>query len=99
MMIGRMMSRTSPHQRKAKKSYTLSPEVDAFLETLRRKRQAESVSAVLEEILQNVRREQERESINRAVTDYYSSLSDDELEEHSQWGEFALTQFPAEEGT
>lgn len=98
-MIGRTMSRTTgQHQRKAKKSYTLSPETVAFLETLRCWRQAESVSAVLEEILQNVRRQQERASVDRAVSDYHSSLSDDELEEHAQWGELATMQVPKKEG-
>jgi hypothetical protein len=82
---------------KAKKSFTLSPETVAFLEQMRKLRQAESVSAILEEILQDVRREQERASVEQAVTNYYSSLSDDELEEHARWGEFALAQFPKEE--
>jgi len=88
----------SKHGLKAKKSYTLSPETVAFLEQMRKKRQAESVSAILEEILQNVRREQERASVERAVADYYSSLADNELAEHVRWSEFALAQFPKEEG-
>jgi len=93
------MSRTiAPNRRKAKKSYTLSPETVAFLEMLRSKREAESVSAVLEEILQNLRREQERAAVDRAVAEYYSSLSDTEAEEHSRWGDLALAQFPKEEG-
>jgi len=88
------MSRTKhSSDRKAKKSYTLSPEIVEFLEAVRKKRHAESVSAILEEILQGVRREHERASVERAVADYYSSLSDDEVVEHSKWGEFALAQF------
>jgi hypothetical protein len=83
---------------KAKKSYSLSRQTVAFLEQMRKKRQAESVSAILEDILQNVRREQERASVERAVADYYSSLTDAEVQEHAQWGEFALSQFPKEEG-
>lgn len=74
------MTRTAPRQtrRKAKKSYTLSPESVDFLETLRRKRRARSVSFVLEEILQSVRREAEMATINQSVTAYYDSLSDEE---------------------
>jgi hypothetical protein len=83
-------------QRKAKKSYTLSPESVAFLETVRKRRRAASISAVLEEILQAVRRAQERASIEKSVSDYYSSLSDTELQEQAQWGEFALSEFPSE---
>ena len=60
--------RTTPKKtdRKAKKSYTLSPESVAFLETLRKRRRAASISSVLEEILQAVRRQQER-ARNRKV--------------------------------
>jgi len=82
--------------RKAKKSYTLSPESVDFLETLRRKRRARSISFVLEEILQAARREAEMAKINQSVTEYYDSLSDEEVEELSQWGDFALSQFPEE---
>ncbi len=80
--------------RKAKKSYTLSPESLAFLETLRKRRRAASISSVLEEILQAIRRRQERAGIEKSVTAYYSSLSDQEVAEQAQWGEFALSEFP-----
>ena len=92
------MKRTTHRQtgRKAKKSYTLSPESVNFLETLRRKRRARSISFVLEEILQAARREAEMAKINQSVTAYYDSLSDEEAEDLSQWGEFALSQFPTE---
>ena len=92
------MNRTTHRQtgRKAKKSYTLSPESVNFLETLRRKRRARSISFVLEEILQAARREAEMAKINQSVTAYYDSLSDEEAEDLSQWGEFALSQFPTE---
>jgi polyribonucleotide nucleotidyltransferase len=82
--------------RKAKKSYTLSPESVAFLETLRKRRRAASISSVLEEILQAVRRQQERAGIEKSVSAYYSSLSDKEVLEQAQWGEFALREFPGE---
>jgi hypothetical protein len=85
------------HDRKAKKSYTLSLETVAFLEGIRKKRQAGSVSAVLEDILQDLRREQERASVERSMSDYYSSLADSELEELAQWSEFALAQLPRKE--
>lgn len=90
--------RTTPKKtgRKAKKSYTLSPESVAFLETLRKRRRAASISCVLEEILQAVRRQQERASIEKSVSEYYSSLSDQEVLEQAQWGEFALGEFPKE---
>jgi DNA-binding PadR family transcriptional regulator len=83
--------------RKAKKSYTLSPESVEFLEAIRKKRRVTSISAVLEEILQNVRREHERASIERAVAEYYASFSDQDASEQAAWGDFAEQEFPNEE--
>ena len=83
--------------RKAKKSYTLSPESVGFLEVTRKKRHAASTSAILEEILQNVRRENERANIERAVADYYASLSDKQVAEQTEWGDFAEREFPDQE--
>ena len=97
MIEGRIIMPTSTKpQPKAKKSYTLSTESVAFLETLRKRRRAASTSSVLEEILQAVRRRQERVNIEKSVTAYYSSLTDKEVAEQSEWGEFALRQFPDE---
>ena len=98
MISGRMANQTiSKPNRKAKKSYTLSPESVAFLEAVRRKRRAGSISAVLEEILQAVRGENERASVERAVADYYGSLSTEDAKEQAEWGEFALREFPYED--
>jgi hypothetical protein len=83
--------------RKAKKSFTLSPDSVAFLETMREQQQAESISAILDEILQAVRREHERGSLERAVASYYSSLSTEEVTEQADWGTFALGEFPRED--
>jgi hypothetical protein len=93
------MNRTpNSTNRKAKKSFTLSPETIEFLENVRSKRRAESVSAILEEILQDVRRQHERASVERAVASYYSSLSGGELDEQARWGDFALSQVTGEDG-
>jgi hypothetical protein len=91
-----MRTTAKQRDRKAKKSYTLSPESVAFLEALRKRRRAASISAVLEEILQAVRRQQERASIEKSVSAYYSSLSDQEVQEQAEWGEFAFSEFPGE---
>jgi methylthioribose-1-phosphate isomerase len=99
-MFGRTMRRSNTKRsRKAKKSYTLSPESIQFLESLRKKRRATSISAILEEILQRLRRAQERASIEREIAKYYDSLSDEDLAEDVRWGEFAMQEFPSEHGT
>ena len=94
----RTMNRTVRNTvRKAKKSYTLSIESVAFLEEMRKRRRAGSISSILEEILQEVRRTHQRAALNRAVSDYYDSISDENVKEQAAWGEFALSQFGDEE--
>jgi hypothetical protein len=80
--------------RKAKKSYTLSPESIDFLEAIRKKRQAHSTSAVLDEILQTIRRGQKKKALEREIADFYDSLPGEDVEEQARWGEFALGEFP-----
>ena len=88
------MRTTAKHEhRKAKKSYTLSPESVAFLEALRKRRRAASISSVLEDILQAVRRQAERAKIEKSIDAYYSSLSDEQAAEHAEWGDFATSEF------
>jgi hypothetical protein len=54
------------------------------------------VSSVLEEILQAARREEARARADRGIADYYSSLSDAEEREQTEWGEFAVREFAKE---
>ena len=77
---------------KIKKSFTLSPESVALLETLRKRQNARSISAILEEVLQAVLRGHEKSSIEEGVADYYSSLSADEATYLARWGDFAKSQ-------
>jgi hypothetical protein len=99
MMKGRIIMPASRKraERKAKKSYTLSPESIAFLEAIRKRRRAASTSSVLEGILQAVRRQEERAKVEKSIDDYYSSLSDKQAAEHSEWGDFATSEFLREE--
>jgi len=39
----------------------------------------------------------ERAAIEAAVSAYYSSLSEKEVLEQAQWGEFAMREFPTED--
>jgi predicted CopG family antitoxin len=97
-MFGRIVSRiTSKPERKAKKSFTLSIESVAYLEEVRKKNGAGSMSAILEEILRAAQREEKRAAIDRAMTEYDDSLTDEEVEEERQWGEFAMRGFPTED--
>jgi hypothetical protein len=82
--------------RKAKKSFTISAESVAFLDAMRKKRHARSMSAILEDILYRARAEQEKSAVEKTISDYYSSLTDEEVKEQSQWGAFAEREFPNE---
>jgi hypothetical protein len=82
--------------RKAKKSFTLSPESVAFLDAMRKKRRARSTSSVLEDILSQVRVQQERLAVEKKISDYYSSITNEEAEEQALWGAFAEREFPNE---
>jgi hypothetical protein len=84
--------------RKAKKSFTLSAESVAFLDAMRKKRRARSTSSILEDILRKARVEQEKATVDRTISDYYSSLTPDEVKEQTLWGEFAEREFPNEPG-
>jgi len=95
--MSKTLYQTSGATRKAKKSYTLSPESVAFLEDLRTKHRAASASQVLDDILQRARREQEKRAVDDAVSEYYGSLSDQEKAERTEWGKFAEAEFPGEE--
>ena len=93
--MGKMGHRTTRRRpnRKAEKSYTLSPESVEFLEMLRKKSRARSASSVLDDLLQALRREQIKGRLESAVADYYAALSLQEREEHASWGDLALREF------
>jgi len=75
---------------KAKKSYTLSKDSVAFLESLRKKHGARSVSSVLDDLVQEARREEQKREYEAQVTAYYDSLTDEEREEERGWAELGM---------
>jgi hypothetical protein len=82
--------------RKAKRTFSLSRQTVAFLESERRARREKSLSAVLEEIVRCHQEEKEMQRISAAFTRYYDSLTPSEIAEDRAWAEFAATQFPDE---
>ena len=82
--------------RKAKRTFSLSRQTVAFLESERRARRQKSLSAVLEEIIRSQQEEKDMERVSAAFTRYYDSLTPEEIAEDRAWGEFAATQFPDE---
>ena len=81
---------------KEKRTFSLSQESVAFLETERRHRRSNSLSEVLDEIIREKKRMAEQAKISAGIRSYYDSLSDEEMEEDRAWGRFAESQFPKE---
>lgn len=82
--------------RKEKKTFSLSRQSVTYLETLRKERRSRSVSSVLEDIIRQQQQAREMKSISAAVSSYYDSLTDHQMEDDRAWGQFAETQFPTD---
>jgi len=80
--------------RRQKKSFSLSDEALAYLAAV--SADYSSQSEALDALLRQKQRESERLKIAAAVTNYYDSLSDREVESDRAWGQFAETQLPEE---
>jgi hypothetical protein len=66
--------------------------VGKYIEDEKRKRGVRSVSSVLEGILRERRKKAAPKDMNAAISAHYDSLSDEELEDDTRWGEFAESQ-------
>jgi molybdopterin synthase catalytic subunit len=75
--------------RKMKRSFTLTPEVVAFVGETRQKRGAGSDSEALDLLLREAMLEAKRQEIDAACKEYYDSASDEELAEQREWAEMA----------
>jgi len=73
--------------RKVKRSFTLTPEVVAFVGEMRQKRGAGSDSEALDLLLREVMLEAKRRQIDRACEEYYDTVSDQDLAEQREWAE------------
>jgi hypothetical protein len=81
---------------KAKRTFSLSRQTVAFLESERKARREKSLSAVLEEIVRHRQEQKEMERVSAAFTSYYDSLTPGDIAEDRAWADFAATQFPDE---
>lgn len=86
------MITTSEHQRKVKKSFSISPESHSFIRRAREERGASSESEALDLLLSELMAIRQRRGVEAAYISYYDSLTDEESEEERAWGAFAETQ-------
>ena len=76
-------------ERKIKRSFTLTPEAVAFLSETRKRRRAASDSEALDLLLREHMLTRQREMLDAAVSEYYDSASDEELQEELEWAQMA----------
>lgn len=75
-------------RRKQVKTFSLSEDVIAILETYRKKHRIESLTAAVEQII----REWWKSDLAAQVTEYYDSLSNEQVKEDEAWGKFSERQ-------
>jgi hypothetical protein len=73
--------------RKMKRSYTLAPEVVAFVGEMRQKRGVGSDSETLDLLLREVMLEAKRREIDAAFQEYYDTASEEDLAEQREWAQ------------
>ena len=73
--------------RRVKKSFTLAPDVLAFVVETRRKRKTGSDSEALNLLLQEQMLEAKLREMDAAVKEYYDNASDEELQEQKEWAQ------------
>ena len=73
--------------RKIKRSFTLSPEVVAYISKTRQEKGAGSDSEALDLLLGDAMLEAKRHEIDAAYKDYYENASDEDLAEQREWAE------------
>jgi hypothetical protein len=82
---------------RVKKSYSISPESECYIRTVRKTRKIASDSQALDQILLEAQQAQKLAAINEAYQRYYDTASDEELAEERGWaalGEAALAALP-----
>jgi hypothetical protein len=95
IMYHTFMRRSNP-SRKLRKTFTLSAEAVAIIEQERKARRSQSASSALDALLKDRSRQRQMTKIAASISNYYDSLSEEEIKENELWGEFAESQFPLE---
>jgi hypothetical protein len=72
-----------------KRSFTLTPEVAAFVTESRQRQRAKSDSEALVLLLRELMLETKRQELEAATKAYYDTASNEELAEQRKWAEMA----------
>ncbi len=79
----------SGRKRKIHRTFSLSPEVIAYLKSFKATIKAGSMTAALEAIIREQKRLREEVELSASVSAFYDSLLPQERREESSWAEFA----------
>lgn len=84
--------------RKSRKTFSLSRDAAAYLETYRVKRKEPSLSAAVEALIRERKEQEEADRLAAQTSAYYESLSPGESGESEDWAEFAESELARSEG-
>jgi hypothetical protein len=87
-----MPTTASKQTRKIKRSFSISPESDIFIRKMRKERKAKSESETLDTLLRELMAIQAQRAIEVAYSDYYDSLTEEDVADDRAWGAFSETQ-------
>jgi hypothetical protein len=79
---------------KSKRTFSLSPEALAYLDTLAK--DYPSVSEALDVLIQGQKQQEEKERSSASIRHYYDAIGDEEREENRAWGEFVAASLAEE---
>lgn len=79
---------------KQRRTFSLAPDVARFLDQFRTQIQAPSTTAALEALVREQKRIRDQEELSARISAFYDSLSEEELQEEREWGDFAASQLP-----
>jgi len=87
---------TTKQRRKIKKSFSISSESDSFIRKTCKDRKSTSESETLDVLLGELMVIRQQIAIEAAYSDYYDSLTEEEVAEQQAWGAFAESQLAKE---
>lgn len=73
---------------KVKKTFTLSPQAVSYL-AQRHRETLKPTSQIIEELIAEKKVQAEQARVAAAITSYYDSLNDEQVQEERAWGQFA----------
>ena len=82
------MTYAAATRRKKPRTFSLADDVIQTLESIRRERRLGSLTSALEEVVRDAR----KAMLAAQVKAYYDSLSDEEVKQEKEWGEFSESQ-------